>query len=86
MLGLYTITLIFKIILGRVFKETLIFILIFNLIFIKFQCIKFREYPLQKEMATHSSILTWETLWTEESGRLQSMVSQRIRPDLGSKQ
>ena len=86
MLGLYTITLIFKIILGRVFKETLIFILIFNLIFIKFQCIKFREYPLQKEMTTHSSILTWETLWTEESGRLQSMVSQRIRPDLGSKQ
>ena len=33
-------------------------------------------------MTTHSSILTWETLWTEESG----MVSQRVRPDLGSKQ
>ena len=31
---------------------------------------------LQKEMATHSSILAWEISWTEESGRLQSMGSQ----------
>ena len=29
-----------------------------------------REGPLEKEMATHSSILAWETLWTEEPGRL----------------
>jgi len=28
--------------------------------------------PLEKEMETHSSILAWETPWTEESGRLQS--------------
>ena len=29
-------------------------------------------YPLEKEMATHSSILAWKTPWTEEPGRLQS--------------
>ena len=34
---------------------------------------------LQKEMATHSSILAWRTPWTEESGGLQSMRSQRVR-------
>ena len=31
------------------------------------------EDPLEKEMATHSSILAWEIPWTEEPGRLQSM-------------
>ena len=31
------------------------------------------EDPLEKEMATHSSILVWEIPWTEEPGRLQSM-------------
>ena len=31
-----------------------------------------REDPLEKEMATHSSILVWEIPWTEESGGLQS--------------
>ena len=35
--------------------------------------------PLEKEMATHSSILAWEIPWTEESGRLQSMGSQQVR-------
>ena len=35
------------------------------------------EDPLQKEMATHSSILAWEIPWMEEPGRLQSMGSQR---------
>ena len=39
------------------------------------------EDPLEKEMVTHSSILTWKTPWTEELGRLQSMGSQRVRPD-----
>ena len=34
-----------------------------------------QEYPLEKEMATHSSTLAWKTLWTEEPGRLQSMGS-----------
>ena len=38
-----------------------------------------REDPLEKEMATHSSILTWEIPWTEEPGGLQSMGSQRVR-------
>ena len=36
------------------------------------------EDPLEKEMATHSSILTWEIPWTEEPGRLQSMGLQRV--------
>ena len=34
------------------------------------------EYPLEKGMATHSSILAWRIPWTEEPGRLQSMGSQ----------
>ena len=37
-----------------------------------------REDPLEKEMATHSSILIWEIPWTEEPGRLQSTGSQRV--------
>ena len=37
-----------------------------------------REDPLEEGMATHSSILAWEILWTEEPGRLQSMGSQRV--------
>ena len=36
-----------------------------------------QEDPLEKEMATHSSILTWRIPWTEESGGLQSMRLQR---------
>ena len=39
------------------------------------------EDPLEKEMATHSSILAWKILWMEEPGRLQSMGSQRVRHD-----
>ena len=35
-----------------------------------------QEDPLEKEMATHTSILAWRILWTEEPGRLQSMWSQ----------
>ena len=35
-----------------------------------------REDPLEEEMATRSSILTWKILWTEEPGRLQSMGSR----------
>ena len=34
---------------------------------------------LEKEMATHSSILSWKIPWTEEPGRLQSMGLQRVR-------
>ena len=40
-----------------------------------------RKDPLEKEMATHSSILLWEIPWTEEPSRLQSMGSQRVRHD-----
>ena len=39
--------------------------------------------PLQEEMATHSSILAWETPRTEEPGGLQSMGSQRVGHNLG---
>ena len=35
-----------------------------------------REAPLEKEMATHSSVLAWRVAWTEEPGGLQSMGSQ----------
>ena len=38
-----------------------------------------REDPLEKEMATHSSILAWRIPWTEEPGGLQSMGLQRVR-------
>ena len=38
-----------------------------------------QEDPLEKEMATHASVLAWKILWTEEPGVLQSMVSQRVR-------
>ena len=34
------------------------------------------EDPLEKQMATHSSILAWKIPWTEEAGRLQSMGSE----------
>ena len=38
-----------------------------------------QEDPLEKEMATHFSILAWEISWTEELGRLQSIGSQKDR-------
>ena len=41
-----------------------------------------REDPLEKETATHCSILAWEFPWAEESGRLQSMWSQKSRTQL----
>ena len=37
------------------------------------------EDPLEKEIATHSSILAWEIPWTEEPGGLQSMGLERVR-------
>ena len=40
-----------------------------------------REDPLEKEMATCSSILAWKIPWTGEPGRLQSMGSQRAGHD-----
>jgi len=38
-----------------------------------------QEDPLEKEMATHSTMLAWKIPWTEEPGGLQSMGSQRVR-------
>ena len=42
------------------------------------------EDPLEKRMATHSSILAWRILWTEKPGGLRSMGSQRVGHDLGT--
>ena len=44
-----------------------------------------QENPLEKERATHSSILAWEIPWTEEHVGLQSMGLQRVRRDLATK-
>ena len=40
------------------------------------------ERPLEKEIATHSSILAWEIPWTEEPGGIQSMGSQKSQTQL----
>ena len=40
-----------------------------------------QDDPLQKGMATHSSILAWKVPWTEKPGRLQPMGSQRVGHD-----
>ena len=45
-----------------------------------------REDALEKEMATHSSVLAWRIPWTEEPGGLQSTGSQRGGHDLATKQ
>ena len=45
-----------------------------------------QEDPLEKEVATHSSILAWEIPWTEEASRLQSLGLQRVRHNLKAKQ
>ena len=46
-------------------------------------CVRYlgQEDPLEKGMATHSSILAWRIPWTEEHGGLQSMGSKRVRHD-----
>ena len=44
-----------------------------------------REDPLEKETATHFSILAWEIPWTEEADGLQSMGSQRVGNDCETK-
>ena len=43
-----------------------------------------QEDPLEKELATHSSIRAWKIPWTEELGGLQSMGSQRVGHNLAS--
>ena len=43
-----------------------------------------QEEPLEKQMATHSSILAWRIPWTEEPGELQSMGLKRVSHDWGT--
>ena len=52
-----------------------------NLLAMQETCIRSlgQEDPLEKGMATYSSILAWRIPWTEETGRLQSMGWQRVR-------
>ena len=45
-----------------------------------------QQDPLEKEMATHPSILAWKVPWTEEPGGIQSMRSQRVGHNLETKQ
>ena len=45
-----------------------------------------QEDPLEKEMATHPSILAWEIPWTDKPGGLQSMGFQRVGHDLEIRQ
>ena len=45
-----------------------------------------QENPLEEDMATHFSILDWRIPWTEEPGRLQTLGSQRVEPELATKQ
>ena len=40
-----------------------------------------QEDPLEEGMAAYSSVLAWGIPWAEELGRLQSIGSQRVRPD-----
>ena len=44
-----------------------------------------QEYPLEKETATHSSVLAWEIPWTKRPDGLQPMGSQRVGPDCATK-
>ena len=44
-----------------------------------------QEDPLEKGMATHSSILAWKILWREEPGGLQSVESQKVRLSLSER-
>ena len=45
-----------------------------------------REDTLEKEMATHSTVLAWKIPWTEEPGELQCMGRKRVGHDLATKQ
>ena len=51
-----------------------------------FNSIPGQKDPLEKEMATHFSILAWEIPWSEEPGGLQSMGSERVGRHLATKQ
>ena len=49
--------------------------------FTKLMVYTWLSFRIEKEMATHSSVLAWRIPWTEEPGGLQSMGSQRVGPD-----
>ena len=63
------------------FATTLVAQVVKNLLAMQETCIQSlsQEDPLEKGMATYSSVLAWRIPWTEEPGRLQSMGWQRVR-------
>ena len=65
------------------FATTLVAQVVKNLLAMQETCIQSlsQEDPLEKGMATYSSVLAWRIPWTEEPGRLQSMGSQRVGHD-----
>ena len=65
------------------FGASLIAQLVNNLLAMQETWVRFlgQEDPMEKEMATHSSVLTWRSPWTEETGGLRSLGSQRVRHD-----
>ena len=65
------------------FGASLIAQLVNNLLAMQETWVRFlgQEDPMEKEMATHSSVLAWRSPWTEESGGLHSLGSQRVRHD-----
>ena len=73
--------------LKEVIRAALITQLVKNLPAMKETWVQFlgQEDPLEKEMATHSSILAWRIPWTEDPSRLSSMGSQRVGHDLATK-
>ena len=64
-------------------KTSLMAQMVMNLPAVHENCIQSLGWkdPLEKGVATHSSILAWRVPWTEEPGGLQSMGSQRVRHD-----
>ena len=66
---------------GTLTKASLVAQMVKNLPAVQETCVQSlgQEDPLEKKMAIHSSILAWRIPWTEEPGRLRSMVLQRVR-------
>ena len=65
------------------FATTLVAQVVKNLLAMQETCIQSlsQEDPLEKGMATYSSVLAWRIPWTEEPGRLQSVGSQKVGPN-----
>ena len=66
---------------GTLTKASLVAQMVKNLPAVQETGVRFldQEDPLEKAMATHSSILAWRIPWTEESGKLRSMALQRVK-------